>query len=261
MKKKLSILMSSILFILCLSGCSSAKDTAMEVDTSYLEQASDFMLDQILPQVTTEQLDQIEKMDDFALQSQFAQINLPATPKSYMEIGRSWVAASQECGEYISHGDYTVNSERNKTVVSAKAQFAHRDATISVTFNSKNLIETITVSADYTQGEILKKAGLNTVLGMGTVFSVLIFISLIISLMKYIPAIQKKFMKKKQNDESETVSTGNVPNPVPAAHVKPKSTDETELFAVISAAIAASQGVNESDFIVRSIKRRPGNRW
>ncbi|MFR5584020.1 MAG: OadG family protein [[Clostridium] scindens] len=32
----------------------------------------------------------------------------------------------------------------------------------------------MTVDAEYTTGEILEKAGLNTVLGMGTVFVVLI---------------------------------------------------------------------------------------
>ena len=40
----------------------------------------------------------------------------------------------------------------------------------------KNLyLESLTVGAHYSMGEILEKAGMNTLLGMGTVFVVLIF--------------------------------------------------------------------------------------
>ena len=54
----------------------------------------------------------------------------------------------------------------------------------------------MTVDIHYTMGQILEKAGLNTLLGMGTVFCVLIFISLIISLFKFIPASESKCTKK-----------------------------------------------------------------
>ena len=50
----------------------------------------------------------------------------------------------------------------------------------------------------------MEKAGLNTLLGMGTVFVVLIFISFLISLFKYIPAIQNAFGKKKDEKKEET---------------------------------------------------------
>ena len=45
-------------------------------------------------------------------------------------------------------------------------------------------MESMDVSAHYSTGEILEKAGLNTILGMGTVFVVLIFISFIIYLLR-----------------------------------------------------------------------------
>ncbi len=72
------------------------------------------------------------------------------------------------------------------------------------------------VSAHYSTGEILEKAGLNTVLGMGTVFVVLIFISFIISSVKYIPAtsgevgrIKKESGKKKEAAVQAASSTGS----------------------------------------------------
>ena len=38
--------------------------------------------------------------------------------------------------------------------------------------------------------------------------------------------------------------------------------DDLELVAVISAAIAASEGAASTDgFVVRSIRRRPSNKW
>ena len=51
---------------------------------------------------------------------------------------------------------------------------------------------TIQVQEEQTKSEIMSKALLNTLMGMGTVFAVLIFISLIISLFVYIPAVEQK---------------------------------------------------------------------
>ena len=48
--------------------------------------------------------------------------------------------------------------------------------------------------------EILEKAGLNTLLGMGTVFVMLIFMSFIISLIKYVPALLNGTSKKKKEE-------------------------------------------------------------
>lgn len=96
----------------------------------------------------------------------------------------------------------------------------------------------------------------HTVIGMGTVFIILIFISLIISLFKYISVIQNKLDAKK--------------NPAPAvpAVVEPvveeieEETDDLALIAVITAAVAASMGTTSTDgFVVRSIRRKSGNRW
>jgi Na+-transporting methylmalonyl-CoA/oxaloacetate decarboxylase gamma subunit len=47
------------------------------------------------------------------------------------------------------------------------------------------------------------KALLNTLMGMGTVFLVLIFISLVISLFKYIPVLSARFEARKQRKKEE----------------------------------------------------------
>lgn len=94
-------------------------------------------------------------------------------------------------------------------------------------------------------GEIFKIAGMNTLLGMGTVFCVLIFISFIISLFKYI-APQAK------------AQPAPAPAPAPVAEVKEEEEDQGLLVAVITAALYASmeaQGQNPEGYVVRRIRR------
>lgn len=92
---------------------------------------------------------------------------------------------------------------------------------------------------------------MNTLLGMGTVFVVLILISLIISLFGFIPKIQAKLSK-------ENVNTVKPAAPVPApVVVEEELSDDLELVAVIAAAVAASEGASSTDgFVVRSIRAR-----
>lgn len=92
----------------------------------------------------------------------------------------------------------------------------------------------------------------NTLLGMGTVFVVLILISLIISCFAFIPKIQAAFSKKEGS--KEPVITESIINE-PVA-VKSESVDDTELIAVIAAAIAASENTTTDGFVVRSIRKR-----
>jgi sodium pump decarboxylase gamma subunit len=97
------------------------------------------------------------------------------------------------------------------------------------------------------------RAGLNTLMGMGIVFLVLIFISIIIWLLKFVPALFEKPKEKSVIPES-------VPAPRPAAATNTAITDDTELLAVITAAIMAlraeESSSGNSDFVVRSIRRR-----
>lgn len=110
-----------------------------------------------------------------------------------------------------------------------------------------------------TFGERMARAGLNTLLGMGTVFLVLIFISFIISLFKYIFV----FQKKSENNGKE------IPKEEPSDYIDEKSIESQELtedglyseelVAVIAAAVAAAEGGSAENFVVYSIKKR--NNW
>lgn len=100
------------------------------------------------------------------------------------------------------------------------------------------------------EGPDMMAATANTLMGMGTVFLVLIFISLIISLFGFIPNILNKSKKKK-----ETVDVVKTETLVATTEVV-EETDNLELVAVIAAAIAASENTSTDSFVVRSIRRR-----
>lgn len=100
--------------------------------------------------------------------------------------------------------------------------------------------------------EILTKSVLNTFLGMGTVFAVLIFISFVISLLKYLPAFLERFRLKKPKAELNEVSSEEI------ISQEPMSADAQIMVAVITAALTASKSsqIPTGDgYFVRAIKR------
>lgn len=115
-----------------------------------------------------------------------------------------------------------------------------------------------TLNLDQTKGQLMTRAALNTLLGMGTVFVVLILISLIISAFSVIPKLQASFAPKK-------TETAPVPEPAPAEPVVEEEdadlSDDMELVAVIAAAVAAYEGTSVEGFQVRSIRRAGTANW
>jgi sodium pump decarboxylase gamma subunit len=102
-------------------------------------------------------------------------------------------------------------------------------------------------------GEKGKKAVLNTVIGMGTVFVVLIFISFIISLFKYINV----FEEKQKNKKGAAGAPSSVDNAIAQiVSTEENEADDLELVAVITAAIAAAEGTSSDGLVVRSIRKR-----
>lgn len=104
-----------------------------------------------------------------------------------------------------------------------------------------------------TMGEKMQNAAFNTVLGMGTVFVMLILMAIVIYAFRIIPMIQKKFSGHKK----EELKTEASEPAVPAAEApQADGTDDRELVAAIAAAIASYEQISVDDFVVRTIKRR-----
>lgn len=264
MKKKISLLLCVLIAALSFAGCGSSADGFSKEDKENAKVVSQTMV-QMFTSMDEEGAQSILDMSDYELNYQLMAMSYSNQQSGYPELKvdsevfrkmiNAWFAGIDECGAYSECGDFSVEEKSSSIVVSASAKYADREATISFTFDEKMSIDSFDVAAKYTTGEILTKAGLNTLLGMGTVFAVLIFLAFIIYLMKFIPMFMDKLQKK---------STAAPATEAPAAPVAPVVVDETddlELVAVISAAIAASEGTSTDGFVVRSIKRRTSNNW
>lgn len=106
----------------------------------------------------------------------------------------------------------------------------------------------------------IPQALVNTVLGMGTVFVVLVLISFIIYLLKFVPELLNRSAKKKVEQQAPAVAPKAPPVPKEKPVVEEK-TDDTQLVAVITAAIAAAMEqegtpVPADGLVIRSIKKR-----
>lgn len=203
-------------------------------------------------------IEEWKSMTETEMELQLIQAGLPLTPESFIGAMESWQAGIEECGAYIQHGEYTYEASEDELEVSTNVLYEEREATIVFLFDDNLYLESMTVNAQLSLGEILQKAGLNTILGMGTVFAVLIFIAFIISMFKYISVIENA-LKNKKNKKAEdaVVKTETVEAPMASEEL----CDDLELVAVIAAAIAAAEGTSTDSFVVRSIRRRPSNKW
>lgn len=257
MKKRISILLCLSMVLLALTGCAKEKET-LEYDEGTIEQVTEFLIE-YCNSSTEETIEDWNSVSEYSQEYQLMQSGLPVTPESFVGAMESWQAGVEECGEYLGHGDYSYEVKGDELNVTVPVEYKERNATLLFVFDENLYLDSMTVNAEYSMSEVLEKAGLNTVLGMGTVFAVLIFISAIISLFRFIPAIENAFRRKpKTADVQEAVQA--VPAETVPAEAVPE-TDDGELIAVIAAAIAAAEGTDADGLVVRSIRRRQSNKW
>lgn len=107
----------------------------------------------------------------------------------------------------------------------------------------------------------ISDAGINTVICLAVVFTVLIFISFLISLFKYIPKLEAALSKKDKKTELAENAVDNTVSQIEVKEEEEELSDDLELVAVITAAIAASAGTSTDGFVVRSIRRSNNSKW
>lgn len=137
--------------------------------------------------------------------------------------------------------------------------FGTRDVVVTLNVNEE-VDELLSMSFNpvYTVAEKLAKAAMNTLMGMGTVFAVLIFISVLIGCFKYISVWENKG----KGQEVKSVDVPKVVEETVGEEVLTEVlTDDLELVAAITAAIAAFENTSADGLVVRSIKRSPANKW
>ncbi|WP_124067558.1 OadG family transporter subunit [Clostridium sp. E02] len=246
----LGIIMAICLF--SLSACSKSDTASSEIDASVqsqLEQLPASFL-QMYTDLKDSDVDQFKK--NMLQQDQFAVL---------AEGVDSWENVKDELGAFVSISDaVTVETVDHGYSATVNAVFEKRTMDFSITTDSRlTKITGVAFIPQYQFVERLEKAGLNTLMGMGTVFSVLIFISLLIGCFRHIGKLEEKLLNrgKKKEPVIEPAVTEEVSEEQPEEDLS----DDLELVAVITAAIAASTGSSPSGLVVRSIKRASTGKW
>ena len=98
----------------------------------------------------------------------------------------------------------------------------------------------------------------NTIMGVSIVFFVLVSLSFLIYLFLCLKLELSRLKEKLTKKKIAEPVKQEVPVEVP---VEKELVDDLELIAVITAAIAASEGKDPRQYIVRSIKKVHRNQW
>lgn len=266
----LALCMTACLFVL--AGCSTAGNQGEEIDPSivmtmqqgaqqYLE-----MFSNLTDEELTRYIAESGKNKDYVMESAF----------------KSWESVKDDLGAYIAANTAVVTVGDDGYIARIQAAYEQRNLEFTIIVSDDlSEIEGISFSPNYTTGEKMTKAALNTLMGMGIVFLVLIFISWLISMFKYINKFEKKMREAADKKKAAAApapapaaprapAPAPVPAPAPAPAPAPvvveepvaEETDDTELIAVIAAAIAAAEGKTAANgLVVRSIRRVPNRNW
>ena len=183
------------------------------------------------------------------------------TDAASIEQYTRWQEIKNQIGDYEEQTEVRIEEVEETIIVTLVEKFTNSSVHFTVTFDkaaaeqdpSSAILSIEAELPTVTGGEAtMAKAAMNTLMGMGIVFLVLIFISLIIWMLKFVPALLEG-KKKQETIEETTASTTTA--------VATEAADDTELVAVITAAIMAMRaeengGAADSGFVVRSIRRR-----
>ena len=171
----------------------------------------------------------------------------------------SFQSARDTVGAIQGTGETEAVIDGNQIIVDVEVTGEKKNATAEIIFSNDQflVLESAALNPEKEMGELMGDAALNTLIGMGTVFVVLILISGIISCFKIIPTLQKKAEAKKAAGAKAEESAGTAVALEQAPAQQEAAEDDLELAAVIAAAVAAYEGAGSADgYVVRSIRRR-----
>ena len=113
----------------------------------------------------------------------------------------AWDGAGEDLGAYVETSKGDVETKDGNYILTLTCKFENRDADCVFTLDKNGNPLNVTIDPKYSMGEKMAQAGQNTLLGIGTVFVMLVFLCFVISLMKYIPGFVASFDKKKTAPE------------------------------------------------------------
>lgn len=188
-------------------------------------------------------------------------LSIPST--SAVSSVQSWMEVKEELGDFVSVEDHEITVEDDTITVVSDCNFANGTGSVTTTISRDDLsMEGMVFSTgEQTLGEKMKEAALNTLMGVGVVFVMLLFLCLVFAQIKHVNKLAALFEKKEPF--AENVASVDAPAAAVAAPVTTGASaaaadpmKDGALVAVMAAAIAAAEGTSVDGFVVRSIKKR-----
>lgn len=245
MNRKLKSLLAMVCVMaltLAMSVCAFAADTVTEDEAANYKSAAETLISQIAG-FSDEEIENYLAQDD-------------AFTTATME---SWKSVKDELGAYSSIVSQNVEKDGDVVTISTVAQFEKAKADVVLMLDlGQQMYTSMTYSVQYSLAANMQRAGMNTLMGIGIVFLMLVFLSFVIGLFKYIEKFQN-VGKKKAAEEAPKAEEAPAPAIAQSEAADEDFADDLELVAVISAAIAAYENTSGDSFIVRSIKK--SNKW
>ena len=227
---------------LAMSVCAFAADTVTEDEAANYKSAAETLISQIAG-FSDEEIENYLAQDD-------------AFTTATME---SWKSVKDELGAYSSIVSQDVEKDGDVVTISTVAQFEKAKAHVVLMLDlGQQMYTSMTYSVQYSLAANMQRAGMNTLMGIGIVFLMLVFLSFVIGLFKYIEKFQN-VGKKKAAEEAPKAEEAPAPAIAQSEAADEDFADDLELVAVISAAIAAYENTSGDSFVVRSIKK--SNKW
>ena len=287
MKKRLFLIISMLAVAFTLAGCSSNdKKVAFDYDNDTIAAYANTLANGYIKLSEDEAVVEnweANGTDAVYISGQGQQVSIS---QSDVDAVKVFSSMEKDYGKFESlDSKYEIEEVKDTVIVTLTAKCEKETAEVKVTFVDDTarfnyLCEFYQMDADsliaqgvypykpsefetgkvQTLGEKMKDAGTNTIIGMGIVFVVLIFISFVISLLKYVPMLLDKETREKRKAEKAKAAAGAAGTDEAAEEQKPSNAvvdivntetgasvmDDSQLVAVISAAVAAYESGNNS---------------
>lgn len=258
--KRFAVLCCVLSWVFLLSACGQKKEEGVGYEYSEASLVTQIAQDvEVIMGLSDEELDEvIEKNKIYESQ------------KLFVTSLESYRTAKKEAGgitgirrDEMDLIDYTLATDDQDIIITFWLEGKERDVKVMYTFGivGDNLgTKNVTYEAQYTMKENLINAGANTLLGITSVILVLAFLMMIISLFKYVNMLEKKIADKKAEKDMPD-NTNTFAQLIEKEEAESDEEDDSELVAVITAAIAAMEQTSTDGFVVRSIRRVPQSKW
>ncbi len=261
--KKLMALICMMACIFGLTACGN-EEPLTEYEQYKVENAQQIASDYIVP-ILSQYMDDVRVHDldeytaeeiEYMLESQ---LGLKVDGYAFSKAISSFYSAKASMGTVSEVGEISAEIDDDQIIIKVEIIGEKKNGTAEIILSNDMFwkLQSAALNPESGMGELMGKAALNTLIGMGTVFSVLILISFIISCFKIISKVQDNAAKKKAAKENSAAGVENAVAQIVEQEAVVEETDDLELVAVIAAAVAACQGAASTDgFVVRSIRRR-----